>query len=60
MFPVLHFPFVEPRHGRVFYAHMEGKTLRIYQSRLDSFEHLPTAPVGLFARWILSEPLETC
>ncbi|KAG2418867.1 hypothetical protein HFD88_001969 [Aspergillus terreus] len=57
-FPVLMVSFLGPQHARLFYAHMEGITLVIRQSKLYSFERRETAPWDLFARWVLSMPVK--
>lgn len=56
-FPILLLSFLGPRHGRVLYACMDDEQLVIRQSRLYSFETLARAPVDLFARLHLSQPL---
>ncbi|GAM42652.1 hypothetical protein TCE0_044r16827 [Talaromyces pinophilus] len=53
-FPVLLLSYVGPQHGRFFYAYMVKDRLKIWQSRLYSFEQ---SPINLCTRVLLSCPV---
>lgn len=55
-FPVLLLSFVGPQHGRMSYACMDRDQMVIRQSRLYGFEREESAPLDLFARFLLSLP----
>ena len=57
-FPVLMASLFGPQHGRLIYAMTDRDHLMIHQSAIYSFEKEVTAPFDLFARWLLSSPVE--
>lgn len=57
-FPVLILSSVGPQHGRSLHVCLGEERLVIRQSKLYSFECQATAPLDLFARFLLSRPLD--
>lgn len=45
------------RHGRITQIFLEGGRVTLQYSKLWSFEYEETAPLELFVRYMLSEPI---
>ncbi|KUL85577.1 hypothetical protein ZTR_08044 [Talaromyces verruculosus] len=56
-FPVLLLSYIGPQHGRFFYAYMVKDRLKIWQSRLYTFEQEKQSPINLCTRIHLSRPV---
>lgn len=57
-FPVMMFSYLGSQHARIYYACMDGEQLVIQQSTLYNFQRRNEALLDLFARIMLSQPLE--
>lgn len=49
--------YMGPKHGRILQAHHNGERIVLQCSPLMSFEEEETAPVSLFARYEVSQPV---
>ncbi|KAJ5426364.1 hypothetical protein N7465_001434 [Penicillium sp. CMV-2018d] len=56
--PVLVLSFLGPQKGRIIQAVYNGKCLALQHSRLWTFEEPQTAPVEMFIRYHLSQPVD--
>lgn len=54
---VLLLSYMRHKHGRIIQADYNGERLNLQCSQLWSFENKETAPVELFVRYNLSEPV---
>ncbi|CAI7635952.1 unnamed protein product [Penicillium discolor] len=55
--PLLTLSFLGPQKGRIIQAVYDGKGLALQHSQLWTFEEPQTAPVEMFVRYHLSQPV---